>query len=113
MVPPEAPPEAAAVVVPPVSNEEFDTVRDRLQRKKKAPGPDGVPLRMSALALEHLEKRHEPFRQLRHILPLWKSHWDYTRARQFAKTLMEYFVASCFPVTLYPGLIELRVTKIL
>ncbi|KAL4715663.1 hypothetical protein ACJJTC_006242 [Scirpophaga incertulas] len=42
---------AAAVVVPPVSNEEFDTVRGRLRRKKKAPGPDGVPSKVLALAL--------------------------------------------------------------
>ncbi|KAL4721390.1 hypothetical protein ACJJTC_014814, partial [Scirpophaga incertulas] len=44
-------------VVPPVSDEEFDMVRDRLRRKKKAPGPDGVLSRVLALALGHLEER--------------------------------------------------------
>ncbi|KAL4702387.1 hypothetical protein ACJJTC_005663 [Scirpophaga incertulas] len=68
MAPSEAPPEAAAAVVPPVSDEEFDMVRDRLRRKKKAPGPDGVPSRVLALALGHLEER---FRAVLNLMLLY------------------------------------------
>jgi hypothetical protein len=42
---------------PPVSNAEFDTGRDRLRRKKKAPGPDGVPSKVVAIALGPLGDR--------------------------------------------------------
>jgi hypothetical protein len=60
MVNPQAAP-MPQVLVPPVSDAEFDAARDRLRCKKTAPGPDGVPAKVLAIALRPLEER---FRQL-------------------------------------------------
>ncbi|OWR45011.1 reverse transcriptase [Danaus plexippus plexippus] len=43
---------------PPVSDAEFSTIRLRLRCKRKAPGPDGAPSKVLAIALGPLEDRY-------------------------------------------------------